>query len=315
MLCYVLLKFHLKSQYNIAFRKFEDVDFNRFGDVLSAYKNAIQHEKQLSALKEKFDFGLLQNKFKNESCPLRNLTLMDEKSTTALLSYPASGNSWTRHLIEQLSGISTCAPSNRKRGCIVFKMHRHTPEVLKRFDNAIIIIRNPLYSSKSFFHFKYGKQKDKPLSNRTAIERHKGYADPSLFFSSKWTNHVTKGLLKWRNSYIGWLNVFKRKGMILVYEHMQQNLVEDMTRIVRYLKIPVTPRDFWCAFVNQEGKKHRIPENKTVTKVSNIFTAKQKRTALKYVCEVSRVARDLGIDLDISQWTDLTETPNTTLCL
>ena len=98
-----------------------------------------------------------------------------ELRRTALVSFPRSGNSWTRTLIQKASGYRTSSIYEEKRGkkpVLPFSEDRfltktHFPlysnpgdpdklrprAQLKYFDQAIFLTRNPFDSLLSYFHY------------------------------------------------------------------------------------------------------------------------------------------------------------------
>ncbi|KPJ12437.1 WSCD family member AGAP003962 [Papilio machaon] len=75
----------------------------------------------------------------------------------ALASYPGSGNTWLRYLLQQVTGIVTGSVSLdyslRKKGfpaenisdgsVLVVKTHKYPPKNLNKFESAVLLIRNP----------------------------------------------------------------------------------------------------------------------------------------------------------------------------
>ncbi|XP_021353728.1 uncharacterized protein LOC110450501 [Mizuhopecten yessoensis] len=182
VLIFVVTKYYNTSQTTV-YKEPRNAKFMQYRGFYSSVETAIQQESKMTQSKENFDYERLQQNFRNEACPKRNLTRPNNSiKRTGLLSFPASGNTWTRHLIQQLTGFETC-PARMRDACIVYKSHKSSTLAMAPFDKAIIIIRNPMYLLKSFFHFKYGEQEGKNLSERNRVERHKGFADTSLFQS------------------------------------------------------------------------------------------------------------------------------------
>jgi len=84
----------------------------------------------------------------------------------ALWTFPSSGNTWTRHLVESLTGVFTGDLYNDqelgkvfwgskekywKRNTFVVKTHQ--PNVSAQFDMALSVLRNPLDVCKGYFAF------------------------------------------------------------------------------------------------------------------------------------------------------------------
>ncbi|KAL5010372.1 hypothetical protein ScPMuIL_012677 [Solemya velum] len=102
--------------------------------------------------------------FENLTCPIRNVSLSDHHlPKIALASFPRSGNSWTRHLLQQLSGIGAgsvyCSDVAKDHGfplecytkrVIVVKTHEPNGD---KYDKAVVVIRNPFLALFSVFQF------------------------------------------------------------------------------------------------------------------------------------------------------------------
>ncbi|CAH1775991.1 unnamed protein product, partial [Owenia fusiformis] len=87
---------------------------------------------------------------------------------TALFSYPGSGNTWLRHLIQQITGFYTGSIYNdtilKKRGfpgeghtgreVVVIKTHSRNL-LTELYDRTIVIMRNPLHALYTNFQQGY----------------------------------------------------------------------------------------------------------------------------------------------------------------
>ncbi|OWF40539.1 WSC domain-containing protein 1-like [Mizuhopecten yessoensis] len=286
-------------------------------------------EKQMSSSSS----DLLRKQAKDENCQPKTLSFLTYKPRyrTALLSFPGSGNTWVRHLIQELTGYytgsiyrdtslaqngfpgETVPVRHSTKYCIVYKSHQATKKTLRIFSKALIILRNPLNAIKAYFNYEFSSKIQKEFGqildvtdseggNMTSYNKHLNHADPSLYHTTKWRSYVDDRLRRWRTKNIFWLQNFKQNCTIVLYESLKRNCSSELLRIGRFLGIRVKPKDVWCTIVNREGQFHRPPTNKTTSSVVSLITPNQREEIRKSVCEVSRVARKLDIDLDISQY-------------
>ncbi|XP_060070650.1 WSCD family member CG9164-like [Ylistrum balloti] len=298
-----------------------------------------------------FSLSASNDLVKAETCQPRNLSFLIDKPKhrTALISFPGSGNTWMRHLIQELTGFYTGSVYQDKglaengfpgelvpvidstRHCIVYKTHLATKQTLKLFTKAIIIIRNPLHAIKSFFNYEYATKgnsakrqrlengdrrvKDLISSNKTkSRSKHVDHANTSLFHTRKWSDFVDDRLRRWRRKNVFWLEKFQHNSIVVLYESLKGNNSAELLRIGEFLGVQVKPKDLLCTIVNKEGQFHRQARNKTASSVVSLYTSKQKEEIRKSVCEVSHVAKSLSIDLDISQYLVKLSKKNDTHC-
>ncbi|XP_033761170.1 WSCD family member CG9164-like [Pecten maximus] len=278
-----------------------------------------------------------------ESCQPRKLSFLPgrPKYRTALLSFPGSGNTWVRHLIQELTGFYTGSiyqdktlakngfpgelepVTNPSRHCIVYKSHQATTKTLQPFNKALIIIRNPLYAIKSVFNFEYSREKQSDqkqfmnvtknvegrsrksklvIHNVTSRNKHVNHADTSLFHTEKWRSFVNEKLRRWKKKNIFWMTTFQHNCAIVLYESLKYNCSSELLRIGRFLGVNLQPKDVWCTLVNKEGRFHRPAMNKTAPSLLGLYTPIQREEIRKSICEVANVARKLDIDIDIAKY-------------
>ena len=134
----------------------------------------------------------------------------------ALASYPRSGNSLVRRLLESVTGIVTGSDTKPGRGMAellrdsgligegetkkekVWVVKTHFPERVgwQRFkvQRAILLVRHPINAIKSYFHMQL-----------TAT--HHLSLDPSEFkhLSKEWNNHIEMETMIWKEFHKYWL--------------------------------------------------------------------------------------------------------------
>lgn len=105
---------------------------------------------------------------------------------TALASFPRSGNTWLRYLIELATGTPSGSVYDdrilpRGREGIVIKTHLCNRG---EFDRAIHLVRNPFDAIESYFHWKRDVQGDATV---------------------EWPKHVRETAAEWRDHTLHWL--------------------------------------------------------------------------------------------------------------
>jgi len=106
---------------------------------------------------------------------------------TALASFPRSGNTWLRYLIELATGEASGSVYDdrimpRGRDGIVIKTHLRN---CSEFDRAIHLVRNPFDAIESYFHWKRDIQGDASVD---------------------WAQHVRQSAVEWREHTLHWLS-------------------------------------------------------------------------------------------------------------
>ena len=146
---------------------------------------------------------------------------------TALASFPRSGNTWLRYMIELATGAASGSVYDdrilpRGREGIVIKTHllnRH------EFDRAIHLVRNPFDAIESYYHWKRDVQGDA---------------------ATGWRQHVREAAAEWRAHTSHWLagdadrsgdeDETGQSAILLVrYEDLRANPVRELERVLNYL--------------------------------------------------------------------------------
>ncbi|XP_022088327.1 WSC domain-containing protein 2-like isoform X1 [Acanthaster planci] len=181
----------------------------------------------------------------------------------ALASYPRSGNTWTRQLIERGTGFLTgsvhwkhekeMAISSKifpggnidyqTRQTVCVKSHLSDTAHIKTFEGAILLIRNP-YSALVAEIFR-----------RLMLDQEKSAEETVKYFDSpEWRHFAENQAQSWRNMAVQWITNSHR---ILVshYENLQENTYEELAKIVRFLDVPVQTQRILCAIQEYPSSK------------------------------------------------------------
>nr|XP_054754110.1 WSC domain-containing protein 1-like [Lytechinus pictus] len=187
---------------------------------------------------------------------------------TALASYPGSGNTWMRHLIETSTGY---ASGNSKPSYILvgagFKGERvphfagrtltiKTHTFHPRMDSSILLVRNPYRAMVAEFN----RQK----AGKT------GHAEDNIFRTEDWRRYVKKQSQTWFKLYEKYISECNHLGhtcksmLIVYYEQLQLHLKDELRRILNYLGVMIDEERLTCTVRNSEGQFHRPKSNKTL---------------------------------------------------
>ncbi|XP_019622376.1 PREDICTED: WSC domain-containing protein 2-like [Branchiostoma belcheri] len=191
-------------------------------------------------------------------CTKTVLLPTNSRPLTALVSFPGSGNTWVRHLIETATGIYTGSFYNDgdlfnkgfrgekenwlKRNTVAVKSHRFDRPHIEKFDSAILIIRNPYNAIVSEHNRKHGG--------------HTGLARMTKYQSQEWVDFVTGKSQTWTNTAMNWIRYCKNL-LIVYYEDLQRDVVGQIRRVLEFLNLPVSQERMYCLEANKDGKFKR----------------------------------------------------------
>lgn len=193
--------------------------------------------------------GHLQT-FKNWTCKPVLLSKIPLPST-ALASYPGSGNSWLRHLLQQTTGIATGSEyvdfSLKYHGflgegitnssVLVVKTHEYGNTTLIKYDRAILLIRAPEEALLAEFNRRYAG--------------HLGHAQ-KLHFKKEWKPFLFEEMDNWYNFNKRWLT-FKGQLYVVKYDELVQNTSAEMAALLKFLNISVSSKELLCVVRNVDG--------------------------------------------------------------
>ncbi|XP_071107485.1 WSCD family member CG9164-like [Haliotis cracherodii] len=183
---------------------------------------------------------------------------------TVLVSFPGSGNTWTRHLLEQMTGIATgsdffdknleaggfLGESKMNGSTIAVKTHDlykpQSRKPLRDIKRAILIIRNPYNAMVADF-------------NRHHSKSHVGIVALPVYIKN-WNRHLSEWSRIWYSLNHSWITQMDNL-LVIFYENLQKHLEQELTRLYSFLDDGSFHGNIQCALNNTEGNFHRNTSN------------------------------------------------------
>lgn len=218
-----------------------------------------------------------------------------------LLSFPCSGNTWTRYLLESASGIFT-GSIYRDTGLVkggflgdgmlggktlVVKTHRapvlgiQYPVHGKRLQTnvthpTVLLIRNPAKAMISFFKFKKGKSHVKQIPEQK-------------FNRTEFHDFVKKNLVMWLDVAVRTLEMSEAPVHVMHYERLVQNPLEELTKVLAFLGVPRDEGRMACIASHLEGNFKRKD-----SKEIDPYTLEEKVSIVKAANAANRTLQVMG---------------------
>ncbi|KAI8442406.1 hypothetical protein MSG28_005922 [Choristoneura fumiferana] len=176
----------------------------------------------------------------------------------ALASFPGSGNTWLRYLLQQATGIWTGSvymdfglkvrgfPAENVTDATVLVVKTHESPPPDQFKAAVLLVRNPRDAILADF-------------NRHLMG-HVGTAPISAFKmkspdrkKSAWAVYVSKNVAAWEALHARWLSRFAGRVLVVLYGALVRDTRQALLDILDFLNHTVPEEDIYCAVVNKEG--------------------------------------------------------------
>ncbi|XP_059144285.1 WSCD family member CG9164-like [Physella acuta] len=201
----------------------------------------VMHEESISPPLELFKKD--QNSCGPMSFSVRNFP------ATALVSFPGSGNTWLRFLIQEATGIFTGSEYNSKKlrmlgflgegvansSTILVKTHKCDAATLKRYEKAVLLIRQPYEAIKAEFNRKYSGRR-KLNATKDTIEKY-------------WPVYYTEHQLYWVRFHEFW-QTYRRPLLVVMYKDLVQQTSVKLREILSFLKVDIDEERLNCAIAN-----------------------------------------------------------------
>uniref|UniRef100_A0A6P7FHA9 WSCD family member CG9164 n=1 Tax=Diabrotica virgifera virgifera TaxID=50390 RepID=A0A6P7FHA9_DIAVI len=182
----------------------------------------------------------------------------------ALASFPGSGNTWLRYLLQQATGYHTGsvykdygllkngfpAESVYNSSVLVVKTHEWGPSARSQFSKAILLVRTPASAIQAEFNRQSGG--------------HIGFAAPDRYKRMRgryWQQFVTEKLRGWQTMNLDWLYNFTGPTHVIFYEQLVDNVEHTLRSVIEFIDIPLNKELFDCAIERKEGiyrRKKRV---------------------------------------------------------
>ncbi|CAL4108252.1 unnamed protein product, partial [Meganyctiphanes norvegica] len=230
---------------------------------------------------------------------------------TALASFPGSGNTWLRFLIQSVSGIFTGSVYNDRQlaakgfygenempecGCTsIVKTHgyclvglpqtrwQRVRDVEKFFGRGLLLVRNPY---------------DAIIAYRNYLAAgHLGVASRSAYSGTEWHRFVRGQIEIWRSYALDWIQM-GRSSMIVHYEHLIEDTHREMLRIMKFLRLRVDEQRLDCTLKHNDGSFKRNTPNHIFYRLHDPFTPE-----LHGIVEAA--IDDVNDALEIRKWPQL----------
>ncbi|XP_063596338.1 sialate:O-sulfotransferase 1-like [Penaeus indicus] len=226
---------------------------------------------------------------------------------TALASFPGSGNTWLRYLIQSTTGLFTGSVYNDPQlaskgfygenetpecGCtIVVKTHGYSlggrpesrdkrlKEMNKFFGRGLLLVRNPFDTLIAYRNF---------LS-----AGHLGVAGPTAFRGPAWDRFVRNEIELWKSYAVDWITL-SRSSHVVHYEHLLEDPRKELLKILHFLRIRVDNRRFQCVLKNLSGAFKRTTPNGVYYRLRDPYTPEQHRVIESAMNEVDQALMQHG---------------------
>ncbi|XP_049941719.1 WSCD family member AAEL009094-like [Schistocerca serialis cubense] len=220
----------------------------------------------------------------------------------ALVSFPGSGNTWLRYLLQQATGVYTGsvykdfgllkngfpAESVCNGSVLVVKTHESGAEARAPFSRAVLLVRAPAPAILAEFNRQSGG--------------HVGFASPDRYHRNRgkyWESFVRSMVAKWRALNLDWLRNFPGELLVARYEALAAAdapaLRAHLLRLLRFLRADaaVSAQQLACTVVRREGIYRR--RRRAAADAFDPFSEDMKRDLRAAEDEVFAAIRDFQL--------------------
>eukprot|EP00093_Oithona_nana_P005622 05622.XXX_290439_289796_1 [CDS] Oithona nana genome sequencing. len=170
---------------------------------------------------------------------------------------PGSGNTWVRHLIQLATGIFTGSEYDGETtekfpggfigngSAVVIKDHLFEMKT-KRYDRALLLVRNPLHQILAFTDWK-----TRNLHNNTRL--------PLKFYQDFLDPFLNKHVELWQKWHERVLESFSAENICVInYEDLRENVLEELQKCTQFLGFDIQNHILQnCILQNQTGHHKR----------------------------------------------------------
>ncbi|XP_075882109.1 sialate:O-sulfotransferase 2 [Nelusetta ayraudi] len=204
-------------------------------------------------------FVVYQTQIQDKRCLDQHFLPSKAKELVALASFPGSGNTWTRHLIELATGYYTgsyyfdTSLYNKgfkgekdhweSRTTICVKTHENKRSMIDTFDGgAIFLMRNPYRALVAEFNRQHSS--------------HTGFASLAVWKGDEWPKYIKVTAPYWASLFLDWLN-YGKKIHVVYYEDLKRDPVTQLRGVIHFLGLEVSEERLLCLESQLEGKFKR----------------------------------------------------------
>ncbi|XP_042878223.1 uncharacterized protein LOC122257185 [Penaeus japonicus] len=193
-----------------------------------------------------------------------NFAAASSLSPCALASYPGSGNTWSRYLLEAASGVFTGSiyrdyqlylhgyygelDDHVSGTTITQKTHDCGPTHVKSFrSTAVLLLRNPYRAILSFHNYLFGG--------------HTGYAPVANYRRKDWGAFVSLQAKAWLEMAVNWtMQTEAGRLRVLHYEELKEDPIPLLEDVLRFRGLEVDPQRLKCLKSHTNKKFKRREE-------------------------------------------------------
>jgi len=191
----------------------------------------------------------------------------EEGKGNLLASFPGSGNTWTRHLLEQSTGILTgsmyCDPELQrefKGECLSLPAHSFSavkthvplfvppslqgnlPLLHREYGRAVVVVRDPYQALLAEYQ-------------RVVSQQHTVQIPEEAFQGEQWLHFALKACRAYEEFHSFWRNEYKGKVLFVLFANLRRNLHRELRRILDFLQME--RRFEGCHWADPDGKFRR----------------------------------------------------------
>ncbi|XP_061134924.1 sialate:O-sulfotransferase 2 isoform X1 [Syngnathus typhle] len=203
-------------------------------------------------------FVVYQTQVQDNRCMDRHFLPTRASQLVALASFPGSGNTWCRHLVELATGFYSGSyyfdASLYNKGfkgerdhwrsgrTICIKTHESGKKDIEAFDSSILIIRNPYKALMAEFNRLYGG--------------HIGFASQANWKGKEWPEFVKSHAPWWGSHVMDWLQ-YGKNVHVVHYEALKRDLFSHLKGMVEFLGLKVSEDRLLCMEGQKDGNFKR----------------------------------------------------------
>nr|XP_027209526.1 WSC domain-containing protein 1-like [Penaeus vannamei] len=214
--------------------------------------------------------------------------------STWLLSFPRSGNTWTRYLLEAATGVVTGSVYHSKylkglgymgeddplwwRTSLVIKTHSLLPLRIHPDYPVIAIIRNPARSILSFWNY---------WNIEADSQKFTGSIDYSYYLTPEFHEFAYIKLQKWRATY-EYVLKNTTKLHVVFYEKLRESPIKEVRKMLNFLGVKPDEDRLACLSRHTEGRV------KGAQKESDPYSLHEKMNMFSVVQAINSLLKERG---------------------